>query len=54
MVLWGRSGGLPGTTWAGQCVQLISGSGQVTLSMTFSSELGQSMAKQTKMMSVSG
>ena len=28
--------------------------GELTLSMTFSSELGQSMAKQTKSMSVSG
>jgi hypothetical protein len=51
----GRSGGLRGTTviWLAEFVR-SSGAIALTLSMTFSSELGQSIAKQTKRRSVSG
>lgn len=57
----GRSGALPGTTVEGVgglevgLREGVKGGGLVvTLSMTFSRELGQSMAKQTKRRSVSG
>lgn len=57
---WGRSGVLRGTTgWDVSYVMLLEvklerGEHVHTLSMTFSNETGQSMAKQTKRRSVSG
>jgi hypothetical protein len=56
MVCRDKNGGLRGTTiksvnWT---LQQVSRSRILTLSITFSSELGQSIAKQTKRRSVSG